>query len=108
MPKKLRDGDTLNIWGRDYTLNSRMDTQQLSDYSGYEQCVGLHEPSTKTIYVARDVDMDERKSTLLHEIFEAFKYMFNWKNLPEEQIHTLERASYYTFKENGIEIPDIE
>lgn len=108
MPKKLKDGDTLDIWGRDYKLSHHMTMDELSEYSGFENCLGLHEPSKKTIHLATDQPDEEKKSTLLHEIFEAFKYIFGWGHIRESQMHKLERASYYTFKEMGIELPDIE
>jgi hypothetical protein len=109
MAKRLKHGDNLDIFGRDYRIDHSLTSRELDRKFGKNQTVGIADPNDKTIYIATDIDDAEKSSTMLHEVIEVIKFIFDWeKKLPETDVLNLEKSLNYTFKNSGIPLWEIE
>lgn len=108
MTRKLKHGDNLDVFGRDYIFDHSRTSKQLDEQFGFRETLGITDPNEKRIYIAVDANEDEKSFILLHEIIEAIKFIFGWeKKLPEDDVLKLESSLGYTLKKNGIGLWEI-
>jgi hypothetical protein len=95
----------LNIFGRKHEVNHRMSKRELGEiYGEAESCYGLYDPNSSTIYIAMDQDESEKEKTILHEILEAIKSLFQLDHVKEDDILLIEQGMHYTLTNAGVDL----
>ena len=95
----------LNILGYSYTLYTEVPMSDIPTDSPEDggKNVGLTNLDTKEMWVASDMDKDQKDSVLIHEIIEAINYHLEL-NLQHNQIMALEVGLHQVFQDSGVEL----
>ena len=86
----------MNILGYEY----RVVSYETADDSG---SYGRFHSKTQKLQIANDLCVEQKISTVLHEILEAVNYHLEIQ-LTHQNIMSLETALYQVMKENGIDL----
>ena len=87
----------MRILGYEYSLDASKTIEELGGNMGFCNF------SLQQISVARDIKMDGKLSTLVHEVIEALNYHLEL-NLKHKQISALEVGLNQVLSENGIDL----
>lgn len=97
--------ENINIVGFLVKIDHSKTTEELTKDSddpkeGYIT-IGMFDPNTHTIFVAKDLDQEKKISTLIHEILEALNYYLDLK-LRHSKIEDLEWGLFSLFTGNNL------
>jgi hypothetical protein len=87
----------LNILGYSYSLKTDETIEQMDGN------VGLTNFNEKFLQVASNLEDDQKKSVLIHELIEALNYHLEL-NLEHPQIMGLEVGFHQVFQDNGVDL----